>query len=63
MVFSKDIIWLPCGKWVGGSKTGGRRDFTVVKREPGVAGPGNEGHGEEERGLRGLGNYQVVVRD
>lgn len=23
----------------------------------------DKGHGEEERGLRGLGNYQVVVRD
>lgn len=40
MAFSKDIIWLPCGKWVGGSKTGGRRISLWSSESQGVAGPG-----------------------
>lgn len=55
MAFSKDIIWLPCGKWVGGSKTGEQEDSLWSARARGWPDRGNDkGHGEGE-GLEGFG--------
>lgn len=64
MAFSKDISGCPMESGLAGAilEAGGFH-CGQARASRWLDQGGDKGHGEEERGLRGTGNYQVVVRD
>lgn len=64
IAFSKDISGCPVESGLAGARLEAGGFHCGQARARGWLDWGDDkGHGEEERGLRGLGNYQVVVRD